>query len=97
MAMKGKRIGTTFWWENRPIFKSEKRIGEPATVFFLVKIYLQYVNTHTSVPGSTKIVPGQPISCRTLAVRGGHGDSVLNRMNIDSCKGRCTRDPIYTK
>jgi hypothetical protein len=41
--------------------------------FFLVKIYLQYVNTHTSVPYSTKIVPGQPISCRTLAVRGGHG------------------------
>jgi hypothetical protein len=42
-------------------------------VFFVVKIYLQYVNTHTLVPDSTKIVPGQPISCRTLAVRGGHG------------------------
>jgi hypothetical protein len=38
--------------------------------FFFVKIYLQYVNTHTSVPDSTKIVPGQPISHRTLAVRG---------------------------
>jgi hypothetical protein len=24
-------------------------------------------------------------------------DSVLNRMKIDSCKGRCTRGPIYTK
>jgi hypothetical protein len=41
--------------------------------FFFVKMYLQYVNTHTSVPDSTKIVPGQPISCRTHAVRGGHG------------------------
>jgi hypothetical protein len=29
--------------------------------FFFVKIYLQDVNTHTSVPDSTKIVPGQPI------------------------------------
>jgi hypothetical protein len=28
--------------------------------FFLIKIYLQEVNTHTSVPESTKIVPGQP-------------------------------------
>jgi hypothetical protein len=41
--------------------------------FFFVKIYFQYVNKHTSVLDSTKIVPGQPISCRTLAVRGGHG------------------------
>jgi hypothetical protein len=41
--------------------------------FFFVKIYFQYVNTHTSVPDSTKIVPGQPISCRTLAVRGKYG------------------------
>jgi hypothetical protein len=38
--------------------------------FVVVKIYLQDVNTHTAVPDSTKIVPGQPISCRTLAVRG---------------------------
>jgi hypothetical protein len=38
--------------------------------FFCVKIYFQDVNTHTSVPDSTKIVPCQPISCRTLAVRG---------------------------
>jgi hypothetical protein len=28
---------------------------------FFVKNYLQDVNTHTSVPDSTKIVPGQPI------------------------------------
>jgi hypothetical protein len=41
-------------------------------MFFVNKIYLQYINTLTSVPDSTKIVPGQPISCRTLAVRGGH-------------------------
>jgi hypothetical protein len=34
---------------------------------------LQYINTLTSVLDSTKIVPGQPISCRTLAVPGGHG------------------------
>jgi hypothetical protein len=34
---------------------------------------LQYINTLTSVLDSTKIVPGQPISCRTLAVRGEHG------------------------
>jgi hypothetical protein len=34
---------------------------------------LQYINTLTSVLDNTKIVPGQPISCRTLAVRGGHG------------------------
>jgi hypothetical protein len=37
------------------------------------KIYLQYINTLTSVLDSTKIVLGQPITCRTLAVRGGHG------------------------
>jgi hypothetical protein len=42
-----------------------------ATILFFL-IYLQDVNTHTSVPDSTKIVPGQPIFCRTLAVRGGH-------------------------
>jgi hypothetical protein len=42
-------------------------------LFFFNKIYLQYVNTLTLVPDSTKIVPGQPISRRTLAVRGGHG------------------------
>jgi hypothetical protein len=41
--------------------------------FFFNKIYLQYVNTLTEVLDNTKIVPGQPISCRTLAVRGGHG------------------------
>jgi hypothetical protein len=41
--------------------------------FFLNKMYLQYINTLTSVLDSTKIVPGQPISCRTLAVRGGPG------------------------
>jgi hypothetical protein len=34
---------------------------------------LQYVNTLTAVLDNTKIVPGQPISCRTLAVRGGYG------------------------
>jgi hypothetical protein len=34
---------------------------------------LQYVNTLTAVLDNTKIVPGQPISCRTLAVRGAHG------------------------
>jgi hypothetical protein len=41
-------------------------------IFFFNKIYLQYINTLTAVLDSTKIVPGQPISCRTLAVRG-HG------------------------
>jgi hypothetical protein len=41
--------------------------------FFFNKIYLKYVNTLTTVLDNTKIVPGQPISCRTLAVRGGHG------------------------
>jgi hypothetical protein len=41
--------------------------------FFLKEIYLQYVNTLTAVLDNTEIVPGQPISCRTLAVRGGHG------------------------
>jgi hypothetical protein len=34
---------------------------------------LQYVNKLTAVLDNTKIVPGQPISCRTLAGRGGHG------------------------
>jgi hypothetical protein len=47
--------------------------AEQSRSFFFNKIYLQYVNTLTSVLDSTKIVPGQPISCRTLAVRGGHG------------------------
>jgi hypothetical protein len=41
-----------------------------ASFFFFVKMYLQEVNTHTSGPDSTKIGPGQPISCRTPAVRG---------------------------
>jgi hypothetical protein len=36
-------------------------------------MYLQYVNTLTAALDNTKIVPGQPISCTTLAVRGGHG------------------------
>jgi hypothetical protein len=40
---------------------------------FFYKLYLQYVNTLTAVLDNTKIVPGQPISYRTLAVRGGHG------------------------
>jgi hypothetical protein len=46
------------------------------TLFFIIffnKIYLQYVNTLTAVLDNTKIVPGQPISFRTLAVQGGHG------------------------
>jgi hypothetical protein len=50
-----------------------RKIRRFSIYFFFVKIYLQDVNTHTSVPDSTKLVPGQPISCRTLAVRGGHG------------------------
>jgi hypothetical protein len=37
-------------------------------VFFL--IYLQYVNTHTSVPDSTKLFMSNQFTCRTLAVRG---------------------------
>jgi hypothetical protein len=41
--------------------------------FYFNKIYLQYVNTLTAVLDNTKIVPVQPISCRTLAVRGAHG------------------------
>jgi hypothetical protein len=45
-------------------------LGYYVIYIFFNKIYLQYINTLTSVLDSTKIVPGQPISCRTLAVRG---------------------------
>jgi hypothetical protein len=38
--------------------------------FFFVKIYLQYVNTHTSVSDSTKLFLVNQFTCRTLAVRG---------------------------
>jgi hypothetical protein len=58
---------------DRIFILESKRIYCNNTRYFFNKIYLQYVNTLTSVLDSTKIVPGQPISCRTLAVRGGHG------------------------
>jgi hypothetical protein len=52
-----------------------KHVSTPihSMILFFNKIYLQYVNTLTAVLDDTKIVSGQPISCRTLAVRGGHG------------------------
>jgi hypothetical protein len=34
---------------------------------------LQDVNTHTSVPDITKLFLVNQFTCRTLAVRGGHG------------------------
>jgi hypothetical protein len=37
--------------------------------FFFVKIYLQDVNTHTSVPDITKLFLVNQFTCRTLAVR----------------------------
>jgi hypothetical protein len=39
-------------------------------LFFFVKIYLQDVNTHTSVLDSTKLFLVSQFTCRTLAVRG---------------------------
>jgi hypothetical protein len=40
--------------------------------FFFVKIYLQDVNTYTSVPDSTKLFLVNQFTCRTLAEQGGH-------------------------
>jgi hypothetical protein len=40
---------------------------------FFVKNYLQGVNTHTSVPNSTKIVPGQPIYLQNTRCARGNG------------------------
>jgi hypothetical protein len=40
---------------------------------FFCKNYLQDVNTHTSVPDSTKLFLVNQFTCRILAVRGGHG------------------------
>jgi hypothetical protein len=57
----------------RGVFFSVSSVSFFYYFLFFNKIYLQYVNTLTAVLDNTKIVPGQPISCRTLAVRGGHG------------------------
>jgi hypothetical protein len=38
--------------------------------FLLIKIYLQDVNTYTSVPDSIKLFLVNQLTCRTLAVRG---------------------------
>jgi hypothetical protein len=46
-------------------------------LYCIVKIYLQDVNTHTSVPDSTKLFLVNQFTCRTLAVRGGHGATSL--------------------
>jgi hypothetical protein len=68
-------------------------------IYFFNKIYLEYVNTLTAVLDNTKIVPGQPISCRTLAVRGGHGttSSGYGRYSSEKMaqkKKHCSRDNI---
>jgi hypothetical protein len=50
-----------------------KRIARLVRLFFFVKIYLQDVNTHTSVQDITKLFLVNQFTCITLAVRGGHG------------------------
>jgi hypothetical protein len=45
-------------------------ITQTANTFFYIKIYLQDVNTYTSVPGSIKLFLVNQFTCRTLAVRG---------------------------
>jgi hypothetical protein len=65
--------------------------------FFFNKIYLRYGNTLTAVLDNTKIVPGQPISYRTLAVRGGHGTTPSGHGRYSSekmaqKKKHCSRD-----
>jgi hypothetical protein len=48
-------------------------LGGRVHFFLFVKIYLQDVNIHTSVPDSTKLFLVNQFTCKTLAVRGGHG------------------------
>jgi hypothetical protein len=40
------------------------------SLFFLIKIYLQDVNTYTSVPDSIKLFLVNQFTCRPFAVRG---------------------------
>jgi hypothetical protein len=42
-------------------FHLTELVCSPVNPIFFIKIYLQYVNTYTSIPDSIKIVPGQPI------------------------------------
>jgi hypothetical protein len=58
--------------------------------FFLKKNYFQHVNTYTSVPDSMKLSLVNQFTCRTLAVRGGHGATT-------SCDGRYSSEKIGTK
>jgi hypothetical protein len=58
--------------------------------FFFIKIYLQDVNKYTSVPDSIKLFLVNQFTCRTLAVRGGHGA-------ITSGDGRYSSEKIGTK
>jgi hypothetical protein len=54
-------------------FFRQDTYSEYVICIFFVNIYLQDVNTHTSVPDSTKLFLDNQFTCRTLAVRGGHG------------------------
>jgi hypothetical protein len=57
-------------------------------IFFCKNLFARC--KYTSVPDNTKIVPGQPISCRTLAVREGHGAT-------SSCDGRYSSEKMAQK
>jgi hypothetical protein len=59
--------------------RSELQYKHRTFPFFFVKIYLQDVNTHTSAPDSRKLFLVNQFTCRTLAVRGGHGATSLPR------------------
>jgi hypothetical protein len=64
--------------------------------FFYIQIYLQDVNTHTSVPDSIKMFLVNQFTCRTLAVRGVRvlprqvmaGTAVKNRHKRKNCSRR---------
>jgi hypothetical protein len=59
-------------------------------LLFFIKIYLQDVNTYTSVPDSTKIVPGQPIYLQNTRCARGHGATT-------SGDGRYSSEKMGTK
>jgi hypothetical protein len=68
----------------------------PSSYFIFIKIYLQDVNTHTSVPDNIKLFLVNQFICRTLAERGGHGatssgDGKYSSEKIGIKKKHCSR------
>jgi hypothetical protein len=62
----------------------------PTTVFFYKNLFARDLNTYTSVPESTKIVPVQPIHMQNTRCARGH-------VATSSDDGRCSSEKIVTK